>query len=286
MDNSVHQIDNNLLEIRSHGTREYPFAIYQNIFANNHLSYISCHWHPEIEIAYVEEGEIEFTVNEKIYNLKEGQAMLIWSNQFHSATKLKHDAMWKAIVINPKLIYGFEESIIKSKYFSNAIYKNVILSDYHVNVVRNICNLYETDDPNKEIKINALLLNLYGSVVSSLDKIDLSMVSQTSSFRLKLVLDYIYCNYSKKIKIEDICHEVSICRSEVCKLFKEKLNTTFTEYLTKLRIEKSVQYLLSAEANISQISELVGFNSSSYFAETFKKFFNITPMEYRKIHYK
>ena len=45
--------------------------------------------------------------------------------------------------------------------------------------------------------------------------------------------------------------------------------------------EKAIELLNSSEANITQISELVGFNSSSYFSETFKKFYNITPLEYK-----
>ena len=88
-------------------------------------------------------------------------------------------------------------------------------------------------------------------------------------------------NYNQKIKIDLLAKELGICRSEICKLFKNELHTTFTEYLTKLRIEKAIELLNSSEANITQISEIVGFNSSSYFSETFKKFYNITPLEYK-----
>ena len=87
--------------------------------------------------------------------------------------------------------------------------------------------------------------------------------------------------YNNKIKIDDAAHKLGICRSEICKLFRYELHTTFTEYISRLRIEHAIELLNSSEANITQISELVGFNSSSYFTEIFKRFYNISPLEYK-----
>ncbi len=274
------QIAQNLYEMRIHGKREFPFVIYKKHFEENKLKYISLHWHPEVEIAYVESGKMEYTVNEKKYTLSAGEAMLVNRLELHGATMLEK-CSWYAILFDPKLIYLFDESSIKHKFFENIPFHNIILSQENVNMLKELISL-DSSAISYELKVLNILTNIYIDIFDNLNIDSISISSKTTNLRVKKILDFISQNYNQRIKIEDISKELGLCRSEVCKLFKDNLNTTFTEYLTKIRIEKAIDLLESKEANVSQISELVGFNSSSYFTETFKKYFNVTPLEYRK----
>ncbi len=272
------QIADNFYELRHHGSLDFPFVIYKKNFKENKLKYISLHWHPEVEIVYVKKGKLEYVVNEKKYILNENECMIVNNLELHGANMIE-DCVWYAILFNPKIIYGFEDSAIKLKYFNNINFNNLLLNEIEKEIVKDIINT--SKDDFYEINISIKLLQLYKEIYS---KTDYSSVNEynSSNTRVKKVLDFIYTNYNQKIQIDDLTKEIGLCRSEVCKIFKEKLHSTFTEFLTKYRIEKAIELLNSNEINVTQISDLVGFNSSSYFTQIFKQFFNMTPLEYRK----
>ncbi len=278
------QIAQNLYEMRIHGKREFPFVIYKKKFEENKLKYISLHWHPEVEIAYVESGKLEYTVNEKKYILNAGEAMLVNRLELHGATMLE-ECTWYAILFDPKLVYSFDESSIKRKIFENSPFHNIMLSEKSIRMIKELIAL-DSEATTYELKALNSLINVYIDIFDNLNIESISSSSKTANLRVKKILDFISNNYNQRIQIEDISKELGLCRSEVCKLFKDNLNTTFTEYLSKIRIEKAIELLESKETNVSQISELVGFNSPSYFTEIFKKYFKVTPLEYRKVNLK
>lgn len=279
MNDDNNKIANNLYELRHHGNQEFPFAIYKNHFIKKRLQYISLHWHPEVEIIYIDNGSLLLFVNEKKYIMKENDVMLVNPYELHGMTMID-ECIWHAIVFNPRLIYGFDDSIIKSKYFKNSPFHNLLLQDSTKYYLKEILAIDKSNN-NYELKIIKNLLSLYDEIYQNIDDNLLTSSSAINNLKVKRLIDFINENYNNKIKIDDVAHKLGICRSEVCKLFRDELHTTFTEYISKLRIEHAIELLNSSEANITQISEFVGFSSPSYFTETFKKFFNISPLEYK-----
>jgi len=65
-------------------------------------------------------------------------------------------------------------------------------------------------------------------------------------------------------------------------LFKEQTGETFTEYLTAQRMKKAAELIADPTIKISDISEMVGYGSQSYFSKCFKKYFRVAPSEYRE----
>lgn len=69
------------------------------------------------------------------------------------------------------------------------------------------------------------------------------------------------------------------------RIFKAITGETLNEYITRKRIEKTAAVLLhQREVSISELSLQYGFNSNSSFTRTFKKFYGISPTEFRKNH--
>ena len=65
-------------------------------------------------------------------------------------------------------------------------------------------------------------------------------------------------------------------------LFKKETGLTFTNYVNEIRVEKSKRQLLKDNRSILDIALSVGFTNQNYFAITFKKHTEMTPMEFRK----
>lgn len=278
-------IDTTLHETIMHGTRALPFVIYKNEFHKGGMEYILSHWHNEIEIAYCIKGNIKYSINDKTFILDKNNMVIVNSNTIHQAEIGDDDAIWYAILFDPKFIYGFDESEIKSEIFEKIDYNNLFLTNSNIiNMLNTLIDIYFSNDDFKSLRLQNTLSSLYLSILieaKNNNEVKLTNASR-QSVRLKQILDYISLNYLNKITIDDISKNVGLCRSEVCKLFKSELNTSIADYILKYRIEKSIPLLLSDKINISEISIRSGFNSSSYYAEAFKKIKGLTPKEYKQ----
>ena len=94
-------------------------------------------------------------------------------------------------------------------------------------------------------------------------------------------IDYIEENYADSITMDDICSEFNINKCYFCCVFKNKTGTTFVNYLNNYRVEKSKELLQNSSLSLLDISVAVGFNNQSYYSTIFKKFVDMTPLEYR-----
>lgn len=100
----------------------------------------------------------------------------------------------------------------------------------------------------------------------------------------ELAKKYLDENYMRDMNITDVADHLDISYSYLSKIFRTKTGTTLTDYLNNARIEKSKEYLANTFLNISQISEKVGYNNAQSYQRFFKKYLNITPGDYRKLH--
>ncbi|WP_302632977.1 helix-turn-helix transcriptional regulator [uncultured Clostridium sp.] len=99
---------------------------------------------------------------------------------------------------------------------------------------------------------------------------------------IKESLDYVHKNYFKQITIDDICDKFKINKCYFCYMFKKETGQTFINYLNNYKIEKSKNLLENTNMTLLDISLEVGFNNQSYYSTIFKKYTNMTPLEYRE----
>jgi AraC family transcriptional regulator, regulatory protein of adaptative response / methylphosphotriester-DNA alkyltransferase methyltransferase len=99
---------------------------------------------------------------------------------------------------------------------------------------------------------------------------------------LEQVKDIYHTYFDDNAKLSLAIKQLNISQNHLIRLFKQQFNMTPVEYINKLRIEKSVEYLASTDMNILNITLLCGFGSISNFYGCFKKQFGLTPNEYRK----
>lgn len=96
------------------------------------------------------------------------------------------------------------------------------------------------------------------------------------------VKEYINNNYSEDLSLERIAEYVYLSPGYLSTLFKVETGITVFDYLTNLRMEKAKEFLLTTNIKIQDIAIKVGYNSSQSFIRYFKKYYNITPNQFRK----
>lgn len=102
---------------------------------------------------------------------------------------------------------------------------------------------------------------------------------KNSTFRE--ILNYINQNYCEPISFQNICKEHAMNPSYLSQVFQREIGTTFTNYLTGLRVGYARELLESTSLTISEISDKVGYDQYFYFSKIFKKIMGLSPRQYR-----
>lgn len=92
---------------------------------------------------------------------------------------------------------------------------------------------------------------------------------------------YIEQSYMNELSLTMLADRFHINPTYLSELFKKQIGTTFSDYLTQVRIGKAAEWLRDPHMRLSDIAELVGFANASYLSSVFKKHYGVSPNEYR-----
>lgn len=104
------------------------------------------------------------------------------------------------------------------------------------------------------------------------------------SSTLKPAIEYIYKNKSENITVENMAKVCHISQSYFSRLFSKEMGDSFSNYISKLKINWAKELLEESDMSVSQISDELGFNEPGYFIKIFKKYEGVTPSVYRKYY--
>lgn len=99
---------------------------------------------------------------------------------------------------------------------------------------------------------------------------------------IQQVLDYIDMNYEKDISMKQMADYVYLNPWYFSEMFKEKMGIRFSDYLTRVRINKAKELLLHTNLKNYEIAERIGFKNSTYFNVVFKRVEGMTPKLFRE----
>ncbi|HMP83675.1 MAG TPA: helix-turn-helix domain-containing protein [Verrucomicrobiota bacterium] len=93
--------------------------------------------------------------------------------------------------------------------------------------------------------------------------------------------EYIHEHQAEKLPLRQVAKAVNTSAFYFCKLFKKITGINYTDYLSRVRIEKSKNLLLNPNLRVSEIAFEVGFQSLTHFNRVFKRILGQSPTEYR-----
>ena len=93
--------------------------------------------------------------------------------------------------------------------------------------------------------------------------------------------EFIQEHQTENLRLGHVAKAVNTSTFYFCKMFKKVTGINFTEYLSRIRIEKSKNLLLNPNLRVSEIAFEVGFQSLTHFNRVFKKILGHSPTEYR-----
>ncbi|HWX22201.1 MAG TPA: PocR ligand-binding domain-containing protein [Candidatus Binatia bacterium] len=88
-------------------------------------------------------------------------------------------------------------------------------------------------------------------------------------------------HHTENLRMGQVAKAVCTSPFYFCKMFKAKTGINFTDYLSRVRVEKSKNLLLNPNLRVSEIAFEVGFQSLTHFNRVFKRVMGQSPTEYR-----
>ena len=148
-----------------------------------------------------------------------------------------------------------------------------LFSEYmsNIEIMKNVMNT----------KTNDTLLNFINNLVDEIDKINKSSRQKGVENSFNRIKDFIENNYTNSLlSLDDVANELGYSVSYTSAILK-KNNTSFTKYLTSVRLEKAKILLANPDNKLLMIANEVGYEDPYYFSHCFKKYTGISPLEYR-----
>jgi len=93
---------------------------------------------------------------------------------------------------------------------------------------------------------------------------------------------YVLSKLDQNINPAELANALALSLRQLQRIFKEKLDTTPTNFITTLKMEEAAKMLLNSDNNISEIAYALGFSDPAYFTRLFKKYFGKSPSEFNK----
>lgn len=129
------------------------------------------------------------------------------------------------------------------------------------------------------LESRARLKKLYGKRFSP-DEMGIEVVSADERFSQKL-FEVIEKNISdQNLSVEMLCQEIGISRANLYRKLKSITELSPTELIRNKRLEIAARMLKESDMSVSEVAALLGFNSHSYFSNSFKSFYGYTPTEF------
>lgn len=96
-------------------------------------------------------------------------------------------------------------------------------------------------------------------------------------------IQYIYQRYSDcNLSVDEIANHTNLGVNRLNILFKQETNETIGKYLTNTRMRIAKEFIEDINFKVSEIDKKVGYMSCSYFSKVFKKYYGLTPKDYRR----
>ena len=105
--------------------------------------------------------------------------------------------------------------------------------------------------------------------------------AESYSPEVEQALSYIRNNYSRKISLASVSEHVGLSSGYLCRIFKEETGISINTHINQLRMARAEELLKDRNSYIKEVAISVGFEDQLYFSRLFKRYYGVTPSEYR-----
>ncbi len=247
------------------------------------------HYHPEIELVYVNGGAGKRQIGSHISCYTDGDLILIGSNLPHCGFTDKFTGNKSEIVIQMKADFlGNSFFNIPEMKQSQILFEiargGVAFSGETKNIVgEKLENLENESDFEQLLSILSILNELSNSKdFKVLNAEGFSFKTDIEdNDRINIVFNHVRNNFKEEITLSEISDKAGMTVPSFCRYFKKITNKTFIQFVNEYRLVHASKLLAEQPMSITDVCFESGFNNFSHFNKSFKAFTGQNPSEFR-----
>ena len=208
-------------------------------------------------------------VQNKLTNEKELRLNLISENISNIAKDIMSRFKYSNVFVDSKnqVVILCDTNPIKYWHGTVNELENMINRYLNINVV--ICASFLRNDP---IQINVVYKSLCNRLIDKSKKTNVIIEAQK----------YINRNYNNEyLSISEIANSLGVSQTYLSRMFKREMGSTFSQYLTNVRIKNAIILMRDPSLRLNEIAELIGYGTQNYFNNIFKRSVGISPQDYK-----
>ncbi len=230
------------------------------------------HYHSLYEIYFLEEGNCTYIIDNKVYNVRPGDIVIIPDGIIHH-TKYD-DIKHSRILINCSSKY-IPSSVLSGISTDNYLFRNPFVADEIRKILDKTENEYKLADSFSDEIISCHTHSLFFLLMRN----TASCVNIDNGNRvIEQAVSFIKENFTSDITLSAIAKKFSVSAEHFSRMFKKETGLGFSKYLNSLRLQYAEQLLKGADGqSVTKIAESCGFEDSNYFSKKFKEAYGISP---------
>lgn len=294
-----------LKEIRPHGTKSFPCAIYRTRSVRKG-TLVKHHWHDEVEILYFSGGDFRLEINMEQFPVHSECLYFINPGELHSISVEAAGCYEDAVVFSPGIL-SFDSCDTAQMQLIQPIQKGRMLFPRRIfpghpafasiqnsftEIMHSFGYLFPeessadsgavTDDLTNQLYIKSSLLRILATLSGCRMFTPTEKNSDKRVEDIKTVLTYIRENYKEKIYVSDLAELVSLNEQYFCRFFKKAIGRSPISYVNEYRIKQSLRLLEETDLPVMDVCLECGYNNLGNFLREFRKQTGTTPLQYRK----
>ncbi len=274
-------------ENKLHGKATFPYMVYRGRLPEYIRSY-PLHWHEEMELISVIQGQGIVTVRGTRYEVHAGDILVIPPQMLHGIEQQQELPMeYFNILFQLTMLEGtgdgaevlrqlYDPGFPASVFLEQGTELNRLLEGH----IRELIGSRKKQDGAQALMIRSHLLAILYHILSAADVRE-ARIPHINYDNLKPALKYIQEFYNQDITVSQAAQLCGFSDSYFMKRFRELTGTSFAQYLKRLRLENA-EVLLRSGRRVGETAEQVGFRNLSYFTRAFQSQYGVTPSQYRK----
>ena len=236
------------------------------------------HTHNHTELFFIVSGKGQFIIQDQIFPVDVNNLVIINPNVAHTEDSLNAQPL-------EYIVLGIEGIELATSENSNGQF--CILDHFESleisSCIRNILREMELKNTGYEDICQAYMEIL---IIRLMRSTSLSVQSEPQAIsgnrQCAAVRRYIDLHFKEPLTLEQLADDAHMNKYYLSHAFKREYGVSPINYMITRRVEESKYLLAETDLPMSQISQLLGFSSLSYFSQVFRRSQNISPMEYRK----
>ena len=270
--------------------KEFPFQISEVELNQANSRPGTWHWHSYFEITWVLEGKGNYFVNGQEYTMEKDDIIIFNNVEPHGWKLLGGNMKLLVMIFSPEFVAEkisvFDAEYLKPFVERGSNFKNRVGREEKVNeeIRISIREIHQEWNERKEgyplmIKANVLriLTMLIRAYQDETKSGEMLKEKKNAMKRLEQAFTYINDHYCEKITLEEVAASVYMSSNYFSSSFRRVANISFSDYVTRLRVNRAREMLRENGANVTEIAMECGFNNISNFYRLYKKHMGKTP---------